>query len=165
MTDVVYDYFKAQKRDSIYWIALGMLSIALTVFFVSKRQPYYNGLAYVFFATGLIQIITGMTVYLRSDMDRISVSYFIQKDFQLIGEREIPRIELLMKEYAIFWKVEIGCIALGLLLWMFCNPSSLGNGIGIGLTVQAVVLLVLDYLAQNRVQIYRDFLHSLKPQS
>lgn len=165
MADAVEDFFKAQKKDSLYWISLGFLSLALTVFFLLKGRPYFNGLAYVLIATGSIQLIAGMTVYLRSDADRMSVGYFIQKDFELITLKEIPRMKLLLKEYAIFWKAELACVGLGLLLSMSCAPMSLGKGIGFALTVQALVMLVLDYLAVQRTQTYLNFLQSLRPES
>lgn len=165
MTEAVHDYFKAQKKDSIYFMALGFVSLALAIFFLSKANAYFNGMAYVLLASGFVELISGMTVYARCEMDRISVSYFIQKDFELIQQREIPRMELLIKEYAIFWKAEVGCIVLGLVLWMLCGPMSLGKGIGLALIVQALVLLVFDYMSLQRGANYLNFLQSLKPQS
>ena len=165
MTDAVHDYFKAQKKDSIYFVAVGFVSLALAIFFLSKRNAYYNGMSYVLLVSGFIELISGMTVHARCDMDRISVSYFIRKDFELILEREIPRMQLLLKEHTIFLKAEIGGIALGLILWMLSNPMSLGKGIGLALIVQALILLVFDYLSLQRGATYLNFLQSLKPQS
>lgn len=165
MTDAVHDYFKAQKKDGVYFVALGFLSLALAIFFLNKGSAYYTGMAYVLLALGLVELISGMTLYARCDMDRISVSYFVQKDFEQIHRHEIPRMELLLKEYAIFWKVEIGFVVLGLILWMFSGPMSLGKGIGLALIVQALILLVFDYLSLQRGANYLNFLQSLKPQS
>lgn len=165
MAEAVYEYFKAHKKDSLYYIALGFVSLSLAVFFLSKGHPYFNGLAYVLVTTGLMQLTSGMTHFLRSDMDRVSVAYFIEKDIERISDREIPRMKLLVKEHVIFCKVEMGCVVLGLLFWTMCSPVSLGKGIGLALTVQATVMLVFDYLVIQRANVYLNFLQSLKPKS
>ncbi|WP_309640968.1 hypothetical protein [Flavobacterium sp.] len=161
MTDSVLHYFKAEKKDSIYAIFLGLFSVVLTICFLIKGHPFYNGMSYAFIAIGLIQLVAGTTVYLRSDMDIVSIDYFIHKDMNIIKEKEIPRMELIMKNFAVYRKAAIVCITLGLLLWLCCQPLTLGKGIGIGLTIQSTIMLILDYLAEQRGKVYLNFLQSL----
>ncbi|WP_298224097.1 hypothetical protein [Flavobacterium sp.] len=164
MVDSVYHYFKAEKKDSAYCIFMGLFSLVLMVYFLAKGTPFYNGISYAFAAIGVIQLVVGGMVYLRSDMDIVSISYFIQKDFDMIKDKEIPRMEMHVKNLALYFKAEIGCIALGLMLWFFCPSLSLGKGIGIGLVIQSSMMCFLDYLAEQRGKVYLDFLKSLLKQ-
>ena len=161
MIDSVLYYFKAEKKASIYCIVVGLFSIALTIYFLLKGQPFYNGLSYALISVGLIQLIAGATIYFRSDMDVARVDYFIQKDFDIIKEKEIPRMDFQLKNLAIYRKVEIIFFVLGLMLWFSCKSLTLGKGIGIGLTIQSLIMFIFDYLAEQRGKVYFNFLKSI----
>ena len=66
-----------------------------------------------------------------------------------------------MRHLTIYSWIEMGCIVLGLLLFLFCQPLTLGKGIGMGLLIQASVLLILDYFAEQRGKVYLNLLKSL----
>jgi hypothetical protein len=60
-------YFNAEKNESLLFVAVGVMAIALaTYFFVKMKQPFYDGMAYPLIAVALIQIIVGGLVYFRS---------------------------------------------------------------------------------------------------
>ncbi len=161
----VFDYFKAEKKHSVYCIVLGLISVMLTIIFLAQSEPFYNGVAYSLVAVGVIQLVIGVNIYLRSDLDSVGVDHFMHKDFNFIKDQEIPRMELQIKNLIVYSYVEIGCIALGLLLWLYCNPLTLSKGVGIGLVIQSSVMLVIDFLAEQRGKIYLNFLKSLLKQA
>lgn len=162
MVEAVFHYFKAEKKESLFWIVIGVVSVLLTFYFLlTKNHPYYNGLAYVLIAIGLIQLVHGISIFKKGNMNLVSVDYFIQKDIESIKSKEIPRMEVEMKYLKIYSWIEMGCIILGLLLFLFCNPHTLGKGIGLGLLIQASILLILDYFAEQRGKVYLNFLKSL----
>ena len=164
MINSVFDYFKVEKKHSVYCIVLGLLSVLLTIIFLVISEPLYNGIAYSLFAFGMIQLVIGINVYLRCDMDSVSVDHFVHKDFNYLKGHEIPRMELEIKNLIVYSYAEIGCIALGLLLWLYCNPLTLAKGIGIGLVIQSTIMLVVDFLAEQRGRVYLNFLKSLLKQ-
>jgi hypothetical protein len=162
MVEAVFHYFKAEKKESLFWIGIGVVSVLLTFYFLLiKSHPYYNGLAYVLITIGVIQLVHGISAFKKGNLNMVSVDYFVQKDLDSIKSKEIPRMEVEMKHLTIYSWIEMGCIILGLLLFLFCRPFTLGKGIGMGLLIQASVLLILDYFAEQRGKEYLNFLKSL----
>lgn len=162
MVEAVFHYFKAERRESLIWIGIGVVSVLLTFYFLlTKSHPFYNGLAYVLITIGLIQLVHGISAFKKVNLNMVGVDYFIQKDLNSIKTNEIPRMELEMRYLTIYSWIEMGCIVLGLFLFLFCQPLTLGKGIGMGLLIQASVLLILDYFAEQRGKVYLNFLKSL----
>jgi len=162
MVEAVFHYFKAEKKESLFWIGIGVVSVLLTFYFLLiKSHPYYNGLAYVLITIGVIQLVHGISAFKKGNLNMVSVDYFVQKDLDSIKSKEIPRMEVEMKHLTIYSWIEMGCIVLGLLLFLFCRPHTLGKGIGLGLLIQSSVLLILDYFAEQRGKVYLNFLKSL----
>ena len=115
----------------------------------------------MFFAFGLVQLVVGITVYMRCDLDTVRVSHFIEKEIKSINDYEIPRMELVMKNFLIYSWAEIALIAVGVVLFLFFESKSFGNGVGMGLIIQSSITLVLDYLAEKRGKVYLNYLMSL----
>ncbi len=160
--DSVAQYFREEKKESVYFVCLGFVAYLISLLFLLlKKQPFYNAISYVFFAFGLVQLVAGITVYFRCDLDTVRVSHFIEKERKSINDYEIPRMELVMKNFLIFSWVEIALIAVGVILFLFFESKSFGNGIGIGLVIQSSIMLVLDHLAEKRGKVYINYLMSL----
>ena len=160
--DSVTQYFNKEKKESVYFISLGFLACLISVFYLFvKKQPFYNGVSYAFIAIGLIQLVVGISIYFRCDIDTVRVLHFIEKERKSIKDYEIPRMELVMKNFMIYRWVEMALIGVGLILFLRCELKSLGNGLGIGLFIQASIMLFLDYLAEKRGSVYLNYLISL----
>ena len=160
--DSVAQYFREEKKESVYFVCLGFVACLISLLLLLlKKQPFYNAISYVFFAFGLVQLVVGITVYMRCDLDTVRVSHFIEKEIKSINDYEIPRMELVMKNFLIYSWTEIALIAVGVILFLFFESKSFGNGLGMALVVQSSVMLVLDYLAEKRGKIYLNYLMSL----
>ena len=158
----VAHYFNAEKKESIYFIAIGFLACLLSLFYLFiKKEPYYNGISYAFISIGLIQLVVGISIYLRSDIDNVRVNYCIQKDRIAIKNEEIPRMKMVMHNFVIYRWVEIALIVISLFLLFYFASKTIGKGIGLGLLIQSSMMLLLDYLAEQRGKIYLGFLASL----
>lgn len=160
--DSVTQYFSEEKKESLFFIGLGFIACLTAIFYlVVKREPFYNGISYAFIAIGLIQLVVGISVYMRCDYDTARVLHFLEKEIKNIKDYEIPRMELVMKNFFIYRWVEIALILIGLILFLSFEAKTIGLGIGIGLFIQASITLFLDYLAEKRGLIYLDYLRSL----
>jgi hypothetical protein len=160
--DSVAQYFREEKKESVYFVCLGFVACFIALLFLLvKKQPFYNAISYVFFASGLIQLVVGSTVYLRCDLDTVRVSHFIEKEIKSINDYEIPRMELVMKNFLIYSWVEMALIAVGIILFLLFESKSFANGLGIGLVIQSSIMLVLDSLAEKRGKDYLNYLMSL----
>jgi uncharacterized membrane protein len=158
----VSNYFKAEKKDSVFFIAIGFLTCLLSFFYLFiKKEPYYNGISYAFISIGLIQLVVGISIYLRSDIDNVRVNYCIQKDIIAIKKEEIPRMKKVMFNLVIYRWVEISLIIISMFLLFYFASKSIGKGLGLGLLIQSSIMLLLDYFAEQRGKIYLDFLTSL----
>ena len=114
MVEAVFHYFKAEKKESLFWIGIGVVSVLLTFYFLLiKSHPYYNGLAYVLITIGVIQLVHGISAFKKGNLNMVSVDYFVQKDLDSIKSKEIPRMEVEMKHLTIYSWIEMGCIILG----------------------------------------------------
>jgi multidrug transporter EmrE-like cation transporter len=155
-------YFNAEKSESLLFILVGVAAILLSAyFFVKVKEPFYNGMAYSLIAIALIQLTVGGSVYFRSPHDIIRVNQIVQTEVSKIQTEEIPRMETVMKNFVLYRWVEIACVIVGLFMFFYCEPMTLSKGIGLGLAIQAIFMLLLDYFAENRGKVYLDYLQNI----
>jgi len=65
--------------------------------------------------------VVGTTVYIRSPKDSIHVREIVQNDRARIISEEIPRMEVVMKNFVVYRWVEIVLIILGLGLFFYLH--------------------------------------------
>ncbi|MGL4629869.1 MAG: hypothetical protein ACRCVT_01590 [Leadbetterella sp.] len=158
----IHTYFNAEKSESTIFIATGVTAILLSVYFLWKVQlPFYNGMAYSLCIIAAIQLVVGGTVFLRSDSDIARVNSYIQKDVTKIQTEEIPRMHTVMKSFVTYRYIEIALIILGLGLFYFYSKGTLMRGFGLGLSIQSLFMLILDFFAESRGKTYLAFLETL----
>ncbi|MBL0012317.1 MAG: hypothetical protein IPP30_00705 [Flavobacterium sp.] len=160
--DVVSRYFSEEKKESTFFLFVGFLTIAISIFYLTvKREPFFNGISYAFVAIGLVQLVVGLTIYMKSDMDTVRVNHYIEREKMNIKNFEIPRMEEVMRNFVIYRCVEIALIVVGILFIFLFGQKSLGHGLGIGLVLQSSIMLVLDYFAEKRGKEYLSFLTTM----
>ena len=153
-------YFMAEKAESWIFMAIGFAGIitALIFFFVMKA-PAYKGAAIPLVAVGLLLGAVGYTVYKRSDEDRIRNVYALTMNPGELKEKELPRMEVVMKNFVLYRYVEIGLALLGIVLFIYFKNNttqSFWKGFGAGLVIMAMLALTADYFAEKRGHIYLD---------
>lgn len=160
--DPITKYFQAEKNESLLFVLVGLVSIALaTYFFIKVKQPFYNGMAYPLIAVALIQLTVGCSVYLRSAKDIIRVENIAQSEISKIEMEEIPRMQTVMKNFTLYKWVEISLIVVGIIMFFFFPPMTLWKGMGLGLSVQAGFMLALDLFAESRGKTYLEYLQTM----
>lgn len=158
-------YFNAEKGESIIFILLGCAAILLAAgLLYYLRTSYAKGMAIPLIAIALIQITVGYVVYRKSDGQRTDMVYALDMDPGRLKSEEIPRMEIVMRNFVYYRWVEIILLASGLLLcWIFYAKTehSFYIGIGAGLALQSLIMLIADGFAEYRGRIYLDGLRSL----
>ncbi|MCY7350247.1 MAG: hypothetical protein LH606_06215 [Cytophagaceae bacterium] len=158
----VDDYFTAEKTESLFFVAVGLLAVgAGAYFFFVLKQPVYRGAAIPLLLVAVLQLVVGTTVYVRSPKDIERVTGLIQKDPALAKAEELPRMDVVMKKFVLYRSVEIALLLAGLALWGFFPAGSFWRGVGLGLFVQAGLMLSLDYFAEQRGQRYTEQIGAL----
>lgn len=158
----VEKYFKGERKESVLFMLVGVVVIGLAVYFITmQEQIFYQGMAYPFIVIGLIQIIVGGWVYIRSPKDLERVKNVIeQKDNELLTE-EITRMEEVMKNFVNYRWIEIILLGAGIFMFIYFENFILIEGIGLGLIIQSSLMLLLDYLAEKRGKIYLEYLRGM----
>jgi hypothetical protein len=157
----VSKYFDAEKSESIFFISAGIIAIILACYYIFVlKKPFQNGIAYSIAAIALIQIVVGTSVFFRSPKDIVRVNHLIQTEKAKIKSEEIPRMEVVMKNFTLYKYIEIALIFSGIgLLFLFRNDIL--KGIGLGLAIQSSIMLLLDFIAAARGDVYLSFLKEL----
>jgi hypothetical protein len=89
------------------------------------------------------------------------VETYLSEKTEMIQTEEIPRMEKVMRNFILFRYTEITLIFLGVILMYGARQNSLWNGIGVGLFIQSSTVLLLDFFAERRGEVYLEYLKSM----
>jgi hypothetical protein len=166
----IEDYFVAEKKGGKLFIVLGLMAIVagLILFFVGKTS-FYKGAATPPFVIGVIMLATGYTVYKRSDEDRKRNVYNYDMNPAELRNKELPRMQKVMKRFASYRWAEIFLAIFGMALFFrfyivcegdTCRFSFFRKGMGLTLTIMSLMALAADYFAEKRARVYLKGLES-----
>lgn len=160
----IEQYFVAEKRESLFFLCIGIVSVAgaLLSWFLLK-QSVWKGAAVPMLIVGLLLSVVGYTVYQRSDGDRIRNVYAYDMNPSQLRNQELPRMRTVMKNFVIYRYTEIFLLLAGtaLFLYFYRNEAqAFWRGFGISLAALALIALIADGFAERRGKIYTDGLIS-----
>jgi hypothetical protein len=110
-----------------------------------------------FVIVGLLLSVIGYTIYNRSDSDRIRNVYAYDLNPGELKEKEIPRMELVLKNFVRYRTGEIIIGLAGIALFFFFRKqtdSQFWSGLGLGFFIMALLALGADYFAEKRGHVY-----------
>lgn len=151
-------YFLAEKQESLIFLIIGITAIVIAALgiFLWKTQAW-KGAAIPLIIIAFIQITVGYTVYKRSDKDRVRVVYALDMNPDELKSNELPRMDVVNKNFIIYRYVEITLLIAGIVLAFYCrdnNEKQMWMGLGIALAIQAFVMLGADFFAEKRALRY-----------
>lgn len=151
-------YFNAEKAESLLFLGIGVAAvITALIFFFYLKTGFYKGAAIPLVLVGLLLGVVGYTVYVRSDEDRIRNVYAYDLNPGELKEKEIPRMETVMKNFILYRYTEITLAIIGMgLFFFFRNHESqvFWKGLGLSLFMMALIALSADYFAEKRGAVY-----------
>lgn len=157
-------YFTGEKQESLLIVIIGIAAvITAVVFFFFLKTNFYKGAAIPLFLIGLLMGIVGYTVYKRSDDDRIRNVYAYDMNPLQLKEKELPRMQTVMKKFVTYRWVEIFLFLAGVALYIYFIRdfrNDLWRGLGLALAVMALTALTADYFAERRGKIYTKGIQS-----
>ncbi len=149
--DFVREYFGAEKTESLLFVAVGLITAFLALYFwLGLKKPFYSGMAYPFLFVAVLQIVVGGTVFLRSDKDTERVEKYVRHDKPQIGQTEIPRMKTVMKNFMMYRYLYFVLLVAAVLLMFYIDFGPVWKGVGIGLFIQTALMLAADYFAETR---------------
>lgn len=159
-------YFLAEKQLGLAFIIIGSIAIIIAiVFFFLLKTSFYKGAAIPLLVIGLIQLIASITVYQKADKDRVDNVYAYDMNPGKLKNEELPRMKTVVKNFAIIKWVEAALIAAGLVLIFYYRANAdkaFWFGLGITLTIQALIMILADTSAEKRAIQYTKGIESLE---
>lgn len=157
-------YFTGEKQESLLFLIIGIAAIAAAVvFFFFLKTNFYKGAAISLFLVGLLMGIVGFTVYKRSDDDRIRNVYAYDMNPSQLKEKELPRMQTVMRNFIVFRWVEIFLFLVGVGLYVYFIrdfDNDFWRGLGLALAVMALIALAADFFAERRGKVYTKGIQS-----
>ncbi len=158
----IIKYFNGEKSESYVFIIIGLFAFALALYFIFVlKSSFWKGVAIPFLIVALLEFIVGYTIVNRSSKDIVRVETFIKNQTQNIKTDEIPRMDKVLSNFVIYRYVEIALIVLGIVLMYSSMNDTFWRGIGLGLFIQASIVLSLDFFAERRGHIYMEYLKEI----
>jgi len=157
-------YFLAEKQESLLFISIGIIAILLAILgWLYFKTAFWKGASIPFLAIALLQIIVGYTVYSRSDEQRVDMVYSLDMNPDQLTKVELPRMEVVNKNFVIYRWIEIVLVLVGMGLYVYFRentPQEFWKGFGFALCLQALLMLGADYFAEQRAHEYTAALSS-----
>jgi hypothetical protein len=149
MQEQLVRYFGAEKAESWLFILAGVVAVGVSVWLL-RTGSSYRGMAYPLIAVGLIQLVVGGTVAFRTDTQVAALVQQLAASPEAFQTAEVPRMETVMRNFTLYKVVELVLLLTGVALTVAFRRKELVYGIGVGLVMQASLMLVLDLFAEKR---------------
>ena len=146
-------YFGAEKLESLLFIVVGALAIALALVLLRRRSSL-RGMAIPLIAVALIQLVVGGTVYLRSDAQAAQLQQQARDAPAEFKRAETARMKTVIANFELYRSIEIGLLALGMAIVVLLRNREFWFAFGLGLVLQSGFMLALDHFAEARAHDY-----------
>jgi len=157
--DFIKIFFTEEKIESLIFIFLGIIAISLAfIFLFFIKYSFYKGLAYPILIIGIIQLTIGSLSFLKSESDMKFKEFNNTNQKESIIQNELPGMEIVIKNLVIYKWIEISFMILGVFLY-FCfinSTQKFWKGLGLGLLIQALLMLSLNFVAKKRSIAFMD---------
>ena len=156
----IVKYFNGEKAESYIFILIGVIAFTMALYFMfGLKTSFWKGVAIPFIIVACLEFIVGYTIVTRSTKDIERVESFVKSEPQNIKTLEIPRMEKVMSNFVAYRYIEISLIIIGIILMYSSMNDTFWRGIGLGLFMQASIVLSLDFFAERRGHIYLEYLN------
>ena len=153
-------YFAAERQESLLFIAVGLLAIGLGAW-LWMNGHWLKSMVFPLVVIGLLQMVVGATVCLRTDAQLNALSAQLQTQPMVLKVEETERMQTVIKNFSIYKTVEMLLLVVGVGVIAFLPRSDFAAGIGVGLVLQAAFTLSLDVFAEARGADYLSVLHRI----
>ncbi len=148
-------YFAAEKQESLFFVAAGLAALVAAALLLRGSGPY-RAMAWPLAAVAAVQLAVGGTVLLRTDRQVAALEARLAADPAGFRDVEAARMERVMGGFRLYKAVEIALLAAGIGLALAFPRRQGPHAAGIGLLIQAALMLVLDLFAEKRGRDYLD---------
>jgi hypothetical protein len=146
-------YFHAEKQEALLFLLAGACALVASGLLLRGDGPW-RSMAWPLTAVAVIQVVVGLTVFLRTDAQVAGLAASLAGDPETYRAEELARMARVMWSFRLYGGIELLLIAGGVALTAFFPGRQALYAIGVGLLVQASLMLVLDLFAAQRGRVY-----------
>lgn len=149
-------YFTEEKSESLFFMGIGLVALIGGGVMLSRKRRLLKGAAWPILAVGLIQVGVGSAVYFRTDAQVAALEAQIEADPGAFVHEETARMKTVAYWFDIYKIIEIGLLVAAAAAFVVgrLRDREIARGVGIGLAVQSGLMLVLDFFAEARADVY-----------
>lgn len=153
-------YFTTERQGGFFLVALALVSFGFAATLWANRSAF-AAMAWPLVALGSLQLIIGLVVALRTPAQVASLEQGLRTSSATTVAAEIQRMKKVNTNFRVVKVVEASLIVIGLLLVLGLPHPGTWPSIGLGLLVEAAVLLAFDAFAHHRALVYTRWLQGL----
>lgn len=153
-------YFEAERLGGFLLVVLAIASASLAAFLWIRRSAFV-AMVWPLMIFGVFQLSIGLTVALRTPAQVNKLEQGLQTNLTHTKVAELARMDRVNANFRLVKVAEAVVILLGLFLALYFVHPSTPAAVGLGLLVEAAVLLVFDAFAHERARTYTEWLQSL----
>ncbi len=154
--EVISVYFEGEKAAGLTLAVVGLVAVAWAA--LVRRGGDWRGMFWPLVVMGALQLAVGVGLYAKTDRQVEGLHAQLASNPQGFYAAEVPRMERVQRNFPIIEVVEIAMLVAGVALAMASKGRLTGWGVGMGITLQAAVMLVFDLLAERRGAVYLEAL-------
>lgn len=154
------EYFAAERQGGFLLVALAFAGFGFAAFLWVTRSAF-RAMAWPLVVLGVFQVVVGLAVALRTPGQAESLEQGLRTSPAATVSAETQRMRTINRNFRIIKVAEVAFIVFGLLLAVFLPHPSTWAAVGLGLLVEAAVLLTFDAFAHQRALVYTKWLQGL----
>lgn len=159
------EYFEGETRESFAFMGFGAAALGAGLPLFVLHGDVGRPLSIPLMAVGLVELVLGIGLWVRTPAQVERLSAQLHDDPAGYQEAERKRMRAVMGGFQLYRAIELTLATTGVFMaglgWVKGEPTVLGVGVGLGL--QAVVLLALDHFAEGRGNRYAALLADFRP--
>ncbi|MFW6067894.1 MAG: hypothetical protein ACOC97_06125 [Myxococcota bacterium] len=162
--DWMAEYFAGEKAESLLFIGAGLLAIAFSGVILAARSPWWPA-TIPLIAIAAIQLAVGGTVYLRTDDQVGALTEQLATDPRAFRADELARMREVNDAFVAYrWtEVALAVVGLGLVGLGHARRRQGVLAFGVGLALQAILMLAFDLAAEARAHDYTEAIRAHTP--
>jgi hypothetical protein len=153
-------YFTAERQGGFFLVALALVSFGFAAALWANRSAFV-AMAWPLLVLGSVQLVIGLVVALRTPAQVASLEQGLRTSSATTVTAEIQRMTKVTTNFRVVKVVEAAVIVVGLVLVLGLPHPGTWPSVGLGLLVEAAVLLAFDAFAHQRALVYTRWLRGL----
>lgn len=150
-------YFTGEKAGAVVCIVLGIVAVLFATW-AWRSHAAFRAMAIPIGFVGLAQLALGVGLWARTDKQVASLQAGLTVEPVAARQTELLRMERVNASFRVVEAIEAVLIVAGLALALAFRGRQTLTAVGMGVLLQASVMLVFDLFAEHRAHIYTTWL-------